>query len=310
MPCSSRRRQPDADARRKEAVCALAHAAGAKVVLDNVFATHRCCSAASTWRRRRRVFGDQTHGRSGAASWAEPSSATRSTSGPVQTLMRHTGPAMNPFNAWTLLRAWRRCGCAWMRRSRRRWRSLSSSTRTVESRGPKYPFLKSHPQYDLARKADGGRRHGGDVRDRRPQRRRRQRASLRGSHKLRVAKISNNLGDSKTLVTHPATTTHRAMGPEGAQPSASPIRSCGSPSGWRTPRTLINDLDQALGRSISADRRGVGTAMCLAGHPTNNGWRLRPVDYPDLWKTPDRAGLREVWDPWRSHLRNPALTGL
>ena len=83
----------------------------------------------------------------------------------------------------------------------------------------KYPFLESHPQYDLAKRQMRG---GGTVvtfelasaggagnQDAAKER------AFEVLDKLQVIDISNNLGDAKSLITHPATTTHRAMGPEG-----------------------------------------------------------------------------------------------
>jgi O-succinylhomoserine sulfhydrylase len=168
-------------------------------------------------------------------------------SGPVQTLMRHTGPAMSPFNAWTLLK-----GLETMRL--RVDASVASALAVAEfldadSRiaWTKYPFLKSHPQYDLARKqmAGGGTVVTFEIADRN---------GVGGKervfevlNKLRVAKISNNLGDSKTLVTHPATTTHRAMGPEGRAAVGITDSVVRLSVGLENTEDLINDLDQALG---------------------------------------------------------------
>ena len=78
----------------------------------------------------------------------------------------------------------------------------------------RYPFLPSHPQHDLAKRQMSG---GGTVITfelEAPEGKGKQRA-FEVLDKLSVIDISNNLGDAKTLITHPATTTHRAMGPEG-----------------------------------------------------------------------------------------------
>jgi len=230
-----------------EAVCALAHAAGAKVVLDNVFATPLLqrgfdlgadvvvYSATKHMDGQGRVMGGAILG------------DAEYISGPVQTLMRHTGPAMSPFNAWTLLK-----GLETMRL--RVDASVASALAVAEFLDAdrriawtKYPFLKSHPQYDLARKqmAGGGTVVTFEIADRN---------GVGGKervfevlNKLRVAKISNNLGDSKTLVTHPATTTHRAMGPEGRAAVGITDSVVRLSVGLENTEDLINDLDQALG---------------------------------------------------------------
>jgi len=105
----------------------------------------------------------------------------------------------------------------------------------------KYPFLQSHPQYDLAKRQmrgggtvvtfelDGGKDRAFEVLD-----------------KLKVIDISNNLGDSKTLITHPATTTHRAMGPEGRAAIGLGDGVVRISVGLEGTEDLIADLDQAL----------------------------------------------------------------
>ena len=106
----------------------------------------------------------------------------------------------------------------------------------------KYPFLESHPQYDLAKRqmsgggtvitfelADGSKERAFEVLD-----------------KLRVIDISNNLGDAKSLITHPATTTHRAMGPEGRAAIGLGDGVVRISVGLEGTEDLIADLDQAL----------------------------------------------------------------
>ena len=62
-------------------------------------------------------------------------------------------------------------------------------------------------------------------------------AAFRFLDALRIVLISNNLGDAKSLVTHPATTTHQRLTPSSAPRSASATGWCGSRSGWRIRRT-------------------------------------------------------------------------
>ena len=132
--------------------------------------------------------------------------------GPVADLMRHTGPAMSPFNAWVLLKGLETLSLRVREAGRRRagagagrWRPARRSSRVV------YPWLESHPQHELAKAQMYG---GGTVvtfeldggKD----------AAFALLDALQVIDISNNLGDSKSLITHPATTTHRRMGRGGA----------------------------------------------------------------------------------------------
>lgn len=197
-----------------QAVSDLAHAAGATVVVDNVFATpilQRSLdfgadvivySGTKHIDGQGRVLGGAILGKKDFID------------GPVKQLMRHTGPSLSAFNAWVLTKGLETLGL--------RVRHSSANALAIgewleaqpEVSWVKYPHLKSHPQYELARKQMSA---GGTVltfelnapegggKD----------AAFRLLNGLRVIDISNNLGDAKSLITHPATTTHRAMGAEG-----------------------------------------------------------------------------------------------
>jgi len=130
---------------------------------------------------------------------------------PVQKLMRHTGPALSPFNAWILLKGLETLAVRvdYQNASAQRIAEFLENHPAVS--WVRYPFLESHPQYDLAKRQMTG---GGTVVTFELKGGRKERA-FEVLDKLQVIDISNNLGDSKSLITHPATTTHRAMGPEG-----------------------------------------------------------------------------------------------
>ncbi len=72
--------------------------------------------------------------------------------------------------------------------------------------------------------------------------------------KLQIVDISNNLGDAKSLITHPATTTHRAMGPEGRAAIGLGDGVVRISVGLEGTEDLIDDLDQALELGVEADR--------------------------------------------------------
>ncbi|WP_189339285.1 O-succinylhomoserine sulfhydrylase [Williamsia muralis] len=229
-----------------EKVCELAHAAGAKVVLDNVFATPLLQKGLDLGADVIVYSGTKHIDGQGRVMGGAVLGDAEYIDGPVQTLMRHTGPALSPFNAWTLLK-----GLETMRL--RVDHSVASALRIAEflQEDPrvawvKYPFLQSHPQYDLATRQMSG---GGTVltfelADR---------GSVSGKARafevldgLKIIDISNNLGDSKSLITHPATTTHRAMGPEGRAAiglSDSVVRLS---VGLEGIDDLLYDMDQAL----------------------------------------------------------------
>lgn len=195
------------------AVARLAHAAGAQVVLDNVFATpvlQRATdlgvdvvvySATKHIDGQGRVLGGAILGR------------REFIRGQVEEMMRHTGPAMSPFSAWVLLKGLEtmsmrvRHACAGAL-DLGAWLEQQDEVAWV-----RHPFLASHPQVELARSQMSG---GGTVltfalagdgagRDR----------AFEVLDRLEVIDISNNLGDAKSLITHPATTTHRKLGVEG-----------------------------------------------------------------------------------------------
>lgn len=227
------------------AVTELAHAAGAKVVLDNVFATPLLqqgfplgvdvvvYSGTKHIDGQGRVLGGAILG------------DREYIDGPVQKLMRHTGPAMSAFNAWVLLKGLETLAI-------RVQHSNASAQRIAEFlnghpsvRWVRYPYLPSHPQYDLAKRQMSG---GGTVvtfaldcpEDVAKQR------TFEVLDKMRLIDISNNLGDAKSLVTHPATTTHRAMGPEGRAAIGLGDGVVRISVGLEDTDDLIADIDRAL----------------------------------------------------------------
>jgi len=191
------------------AVANLAHAAGACVVVDNVFATpllqrplelgadvvvYSCTKHIDG---QGRVLGGAVLG---TKAWIENT---------LLPFIRNTGPSISPFNAWLLLKGLETLALR-----------VDASCRTAAAladflaKQPQvahvlYPTRADHPQVDLARaQMSGGgtlvtfELHGGKD------------AAFRVMNAMRLVAISNNLGDSKSLVTHPATTTHMRIGPE------------------------------------------------------------------------------------------------
>ncbi|BBZ10904.1 O-succinylhomoserine sulfhydrylase [Mycobacterium branderi] len=228
------------------AVVEMSHAAGAKVVLDNVFATPLLqqgfplgvdvvvYSGTKHLDGQGRVLGGAILG------------DKEYIDGPVQKLMRHTGPAISAFNAWILLKGLETLAV-------RVHHANASAQRVAEFldghpavRWVRYPFLPSHPQHDLAKRQMSG---GGTVVTFEldaPESTAKQRA-FDVLDKLQLIDISNNLGDAKSLVTHPATTTHRAMGPEGRAAIGLGDGVVRISVGLEDTEDLIADLDRALG---------------------------------------------------------------
>ncbi|MFN8088105.1 MAG: O-succinylhomoserine sulfhydrylase [Mycobacterium sp.] len=228
------------------AVCELAHAAGAKVVLDNVFATPLLQRGMPLGADVVVYSGTKHIDGQGRVLGGAILGDQEYIDGPVQKLMRHTGPALSAFNAWVLLK-----GLETM--SVRVNYSNASALRIAEFldahpavRWVRYPFLPSHPQHELAKRQMQG---GGTVVTFEldaPESKAKERAFevLDG---LSVIDISNNLGDAKSLITHPATTTHRAMGPEGRASIGLGDGVIRISVGLEGTDDLLADLDRALG---------------------------------------------------------------
>ncbi|MFO0625088.1 MAG: O-succinylhomoserine sulfhydrylase [Polyangiales bacterium] len=191
------------------AVSALAHAAGALVVVDNVFATPLLqrpldlgadvvvYSCTKHMDGQGRALGGAVLGR---AKWVDEV---------LQPYLRNTGPALSPFNAWVILKGLETLALrvdAMCQRAAALAALLAAHPAVASVRYPHHP---SHPQHDLARRlmSAGGTLvtftlRGGKA------------AAFRCADALRLVDISNNLGDAKSLITHPATTTHHRIGPE------------------------------------------------------------------------------------------------
>ena len=187
------------------AVAAIAHAAGAKVVVDNVFATPIfqkpltlgadivVYSATKHIDGQGRVLGGAILG---GRDLLEES---------YRDIIRHTGPAISPFNAWILLKGLETLDL----RVRRQTQTAAVLADLVGDHGKvlsvRYPGRADHPQAQVARAQMSGFSNllAFDLGSRE--------AAWRFLDALEIVDISNNLGDAKSMATHPSTTTHRAM---------------------------------------------------------------------------------------------------
>lgn len=227
------------------AVCELSHSSGAKVVLDNVFATPLLQQGIPLGVDVVVYSGTKHIDGQGRVLGGAILGDKEYIDGPVQKLMRHTGPAMSAFNAWVLVKGLETLAV-------RVEHSNSSAYRIAEFLEDhpavswvRYPYLSSHPQYDLAKRQMSG---GGtvitfalDCPDDKAKRR-----AFEVLDKLQLIDISNNLGDAKSLVTHPATTTHRAMGPDGRAAIGLGDGVVRISVGLEGTDDLIADIDRAL----------------------------------------------------------------
>ena len=229
------------------AVSALAHTAGAVLVVDNVFATPVLSrplelgadvvvySATKHIDGQGRVLGGAILGQ------------TELVRGPVRTLIRNTGPSLSPFNAWVLLKGLETLSV----RVRHQTASALQLAGWLEQHpavaAVRYPYLPSHPQHALALAQQSG---GGTVvtftlraPDDPAQAKTR---TFRMLDALRVIDLSNNLGDAKSIVTHPATTTHRRLGAAGRAAVGIGDATVRLSVGLEDVEDLRDDLDQAL----------------------------------------------------------------
>lgn len=191
------------------AVAEIAHAAGAKVIVDNVFATP-IFSRAVEQGADLVVYSTTKHidgqGRALGGVICGSKEMIRKV---VEPYMKHTGGSMSPFTAWIMLNG--------MATLDLRCRAMADSAlkiaRALEGHPALgrviYPGLESHPQHTLAKAQMGA---GGtivtfDIAGGKE-------AAFRAINALKIAKISNNLGDAKSIATHPATTTHQRLSPE------------------------------------------------------------------------------------------------
>lgn len=221
-------------------VAQRAHAVGATVVVDNVFATPIYSRAIElgvdvvVYSTTKHVDGQ---GRCLGGVVLGSREFIRKT---LEPYLKHTGGAMSPFNAWVMLKGLETLDL--------RVRAMSeSAARLAEALDGHnklerviYPHLPSHPQHALAREmmAAGGTMLAFDAGS--------QEAAFRVLNSLRIFVISNNLGDAKSIVTHPATTTHQRLDPaQRAELGITPglVRVS---VGLEASDDLISDLMQAL----------------------------------------------------------------
>ncbi len=155
---------------------------------------------------------------------------------------RHTGPNLSPFNAWVVLKSLETLDL----RVRRACENAAKVAAFLEARVPRllYPGLASHPQHALAMRqmALGGTIIALFVDGGRPQ----AHALLDG---LELIDISNNLGDSRSLMTHPASTTHASVSPDVRESMGITEGMLRLSVGLEDPLDVIDDLDRALMRA-------------------------------------------------------------
>ena len=222
------------------AVADVAHAAGAKLVVDNVFATPLfqkplalgadivVYSATKHIDGQGRVLGGAILG--GAELMTES----------YKDILRHTGPALSPFNSWVLVKALETLELRVTRQTQNAARVADAIGAHAKCRQVIYPGRPDHPQAAIIanQMTGGGSVVAFDLGSRE--------AAWRFLDTLAIVDISNNLGDAKSMATHPSTTTHRSM------PEAERL-SIGLTEGWVRMSVglegavdLVRDVERAL----------------------------------------------------------------
>ena len=223
------------------AVAAIAHDAGARLVVDNVFATPILqkplalgadvvvYSATKHIDGQGRVLGGVVLG------------SEKFVMDHLHTFLRQTGPSLSPFNAWTLAK-----GLETLALRVERAQATAGRIADYLAEHPKVSRLTycgraDHPQAELIRKQMKG---GGTlvtfrVGDDKA-------AAFRFGNALEIVKISNNLGDAKSILTHPATTTHQRLSPEARAEMGVVDATLRLSVGLEDADDLIEDIARAL----------------------------------------------------------------
>jgi O-succinylhomoserine sulfhydrylase len=223
------------------AVCEIAKKAGCTVVVDNIFATPILQKPLKYGADVIVYSGTKHMDGQGRVLGGAIVCTKKFKEELLKPFLRHTGPSISPFNAWILLK-----GLETMK-LRVEAQSISAETVAQHLGATKvvsrvlYPFLDSHPQMALAKKqmsmggtmvtfeVEGSKAKAFDV--------------LR---RLRLIDISNNLGDAKSLMTHPASTTHRNIGPEARAMMGITDGMLRLSVGLEDVKDILEDVKQAL----------------------------------------------------------------
>ena len=223
------------------AVAEIAHSVGARLIVDNVFATP-IFQAPLTLGADVVVYSATKHiDGQGRCLGGIVLSDEEWIADEVMPFVKHTGPHMSPFNAWVLLKGLETLPLRVERQTATAGRiadflaGQSAVSRLI------YPGRDDHPQAEVAKRQmrggstmlafeiDGGKE-----------------AAFRFTDALEIVKISNNLGDAKSLITHPATTTHQRIGDEVRTRLGITDSMVRISIGLEDVSDLISDIEQAL----------------------------------------------------------------
>lgn len=224
-----------------EAVATIAHAAGATLVVDNVFATALWQSPLAlgadcvVYSATKHIDGQ------GRCLGGVILASNAFIQAHVHTFLRQTGPSMSPFNAWVLLK-----GLETLPIRVRRQTDTAAAVSAALVDQPKverliFPGRPDHPQATVARRQmrGGSTLVAFEIAGAKA-------AAFRFLNALKLVCISNNLGDAKSLITHPATTTHQRLTPAQRGELGIADGLVRFSAGLEHPDDIIEDLVQAL----------------------------------------------------------------
>jgi O-succinylhomoserine sulfhydrylase len=223
------------------AIAEIAHKGGARLVVDNVFATPIWQSPLTlgadvvVYSATKHIDGQ------GRCLGGVILSSEAFINEHIHNFMRQTGPSMSPFNAWVLLKGLETLGVRVRAQT-----ETAGKLADVLAKHPKisrliYPGRADHPQAALVKKQmrAGSTLIGLEVKGGKA-------GAFRCLNALKLSRISNNLGDAKSLVTHPATTTHQRLTPEARAELGISEGFIRYSAGLEHVDDLIEDFEQAL----------------------------------------------------------------
>jgi len=224
-------------------VADIAHKAGARVIVDNAFATPALqrpmeFGADVVVHSSTKYIDGQGRAMGGIVLCKEDYLNDH-----LQVFLRNTGPAISPFNAWVHLKSLETLELRMREHCRNAAAVADFLAKEKNVRRVLYPFGENHPQRELAKRqmsAGGGivtfEVAGGKN------------EAFKVGNALKLVDISNNLGDSKSLLTHPATTTHMRMTPEARALAGISDGMLRIAVGLEDPADICEDLAQALAK--------------------------------------------------------------
>jgi O-succinylhomoserine sulfhydrylase len=191
------------------AIAEIAHKGGARLIVDNVFATPIWQSPLTlgadvvVYSATKHIDG-QGRCLGGIILSSEAFIAEH-----IHNFMRQTGPSMSPFNAWVLLKGLETLAVRVRAQTETAAKVADALAKNSKISRLIYPGRADHPQAELVKRQmrAGSTLIGFEVKGGKA-------AAFRCLNGLQISRISNNLGDAKSLVTHPATTTHQRLPPE------------------------------------------------------------------------------------------------